>query len=226
MAFILPRNKIEPPILSLYASMTLPFQRYILPARVNPRNSLEDAGDRFHIRVHVAGGMESLPDPHLFAFAVHDCHHDGDARASGDVIEAALPLCHIMTRAFGRDGEDEVRRLVARLHHLLHQPAGSFPIHRHAAAKIKEPAVRRAEQFRFAHEADVRPESKDDAEEQQEVPIRGVRRADQNELRQGGQFPVHAPTGDAHPKTGGVMKENAEDGRVENRHTQIVHCYV
>ncbi len=202
------------------------FQRNIFPARVDTRQTIEGIGYGFHIGVGILRQMIDLPHMHGLLLSVHFCHHNGNTRALGNMIIAALPLRHMMTRAFGGNGEDEVGGLVARLHHLLYKPAGLFPIHRHAAAKIEEPAIRRTEQLRFAHEADVRPESKDDAEEQQEVPIRGVRRADQNELRQGGQFPVHAPTGDAHPKTGGVMKENAEDGRVENRHTQIVHCYV
>ena len=116
-------------------------------------------------------------------------HHrddDGNPCVFGDVIEAALPFHYLVARALGGDGQDEFFRLVAHLHHLLHQSGGFFSIHGNPAAVAEEPAHRKAEQFCLAHKVDVCAQAEDHAQEKEKVPVGGVRRADQHEFREVG----------------------------------------
>ena len=105
---------------------------------------------------------------------------------------------------------------------MFHQPGGFLTIHGDSAAIIKERSMRKAEQLRLTHELDVRSQGKDDSKEQDEVPIGSMRRTDQNIFGQVREFPVHAPAEQAHDESGQVVKDTAEDRRVEDCHLRSI----
>ena len=137
--------------------------------------------------------MENLPDAQGFLFTVHRGHNQRDAGVPGNVIKAHLPFRHMMARPFRGDDQDELIGLLAGGHHLLHQPAGLFPVHGDAAAPVEEPAEGIIEQLGLAHITDIGPQEEDRAQEQNKIPIGCVRRTDQDEFWDIGQHTIHTP---------------------------------
>lgn len=190
---------------------------YIFPPLLDSHYSFKNTFDAFQICFHIFGGMKHLPEMDGLTLAIHHCHYDGDPRIFGDVIKALFPFCHLVARAFRRDHQDELLRFIANLHHLLYQTGGFFSVHRNSAAIAEEPANRKAEQLRLAHKVDVCTQAEDHAQKKEEVPVGGVRRADQDELGEVGQLSVYTPASQAHHGSGKIVIESAENRCIKNR---------
>jgi hypothetical protein len=96
-------------------------------------------------------------------------------------------------------------------------PVDFFAVHGDPAAVAEEPANRKAEYLRLAHETDVCPQAEDHAQEQEEVPVGGVRRADQDEFRDVGEFSIHAPAALPHDEVVSPPHSLSPQGQKRNR---------
>lgn len=197
----MPSSNCEAGYLAIYYKFPKSLlQRNILLILTNPNQPFERILNRLHIHLHIFGGMEYLPHIHGLAFAVHLHQHDGNPSAFGDMIKAAFPLLDPMPCPFGGNDQNKMLSFFTSLHRLLHQPCGLRSVNGYASAIIKEPANRAAEQLHLAHVTRIYFQAKDNAEEQDEVPVRGVGRADDDVLLEVGEYPIHAPAKQTHDR--------------------------
>ncbi len=118
-----------------------------------------ELGDDGHVGLGVAGEQHFGTEAADFFVVVEKAEHDGDLRASGDVVEAGFPTFCLAARALDGDGDDELVAPMKQLDGLGDHAGVLTAIDCDAAAVSHHYPVRALEEAVFAHPIDLQAES-------------------------------------------------------------------
>ena len=155
-----------------------------------------EGADAAHVGRDVAGRHQHRADPADLPSVVEERADDRHPRAARDVIEARLPVRRAAPRPRRRNHEVEPVDRVEAIDHLLHEVLPRAPVDGQAAEPPHQPAERPAEELAFPEPRRPEAEHPRDREHERQVPVRGVRRGDDDGPRRARQTAFDAPAGE------------------------------
>jgi hypothetical protein len=136
--------------------------------------------DAVHVDRHVTGQLNGGAEPRGHRGAIHVAQRHRHPGLAGDAVEPGLPMRVALARAVGCDDESEH---FARAHlrdDVADDAAGLPAVDGNAAQCAHDGSAPACEQRVLAHPAHVDAEPPGDGQHEHEVPVRGVRGADQH----------------------------------------------
>ncbi len=170
--------------------------------RIFPGNAVVKRPDGLHVRGNVAGWMDQGAESACLTPIIKKAKHDRDTGPAGNVVESRFPTQDMLARSGRSYGQYQVVVAFKLLNRLLDQIVRLGPFDGDAAQPLEKALKRPAKDGCFPHPADSGSERKGHQQREGQIPVRGMRRADQHEFRDQRQPAFRLPAGQAQNQPG------------------------
>jgi len=137
----------------------------------------------FHVGLDIAGRIENGAYTPCLAQVIQKSEHDRDIGAPGDVIESAFPVRDLLPGSLGGQNHGELCPFLEYLDHLYYDIARLGPIDWNAAKPPEESVKGPPEEAVLSEPVTSELQNKNHGQPDGEIPVGGVRRQDDDVLR-------------------------------------------